>query len=157
MALAAPDRFRWLYDEPYEQLIVADGEQVWIHDVELEQITVRPQGGPESASPIYVLTDPGSLERRFRIESRGEHHGASVIGLYPREDDQADVEWVELILREGLIEGLTIQDRLGQQTRIRFSRPERNPDLDPESFRFEPPPGVDIIGAEELEFGLEDS
>lgn len=154
MALMSPDRFRWHYRTPYEQLIVADGQSVWIHDVELEQVTVRPQGGPQSPSPLYVLTDPGSLEERFELESRGTFHGAAIIGLVPKAS--AEFEWVELVVRDRLLEALTIQDQFGQQTQIRFSRPQRNPALDATEFQFQPPPGVDVIGTEELEFGLED-
>jgi outer membrane lipoprotein carrier protein len=59
LALKAPRQFRWTYAEPFPQEIVADGLNVWIHDVDLEQVTVRGQSGAESQSPLTVLTDLG--------------------------------------------------------------------------------------------------
>jgi outer membrane lipoprotein carrier protein len=156
MALMAPDRFRWHYLTPYEQLIVADGEQVWIHDVDLEQVTVKSQGDATTASPLSVLTNPAGLEQRYRLEDRGQFHESRVIGLIPL-DQNSEFESVELVLRDQLLEAINIQDRFGQQTRIRFLRPQRNPDIPTQEFQFEPPPGIDVIGEADLEFGLEGS
>lgn len=156
MALMAPDRFRWHYLTPYEQLIVADGEQVWIHDVDLEQVTVKSQGDATTASPLSVLTNPAGLEQRYRLEDRGQFLESRVIGLIPL-DQNSEFESVELVLRDQLLEAINIQDRFGQQTRIRFLRPQRNPDIPPQEFQFEPPPGIDVIGEADLEFGLEGS
>ena len=155
MALMAPDRMRWHYREPLEQLGVADGENVFIYDVDLEQITVRGQQGSAANSPLYVLTNPDTLDDRFEVEDRGEFHGARILALLPREAD-AEFDWVELGLRDQLLESIVIQDAFGQQTRITFSRSQRNLELDPGSFQFEPPAGVDVIGQEELRIDAPD-
>ena len=56
MVLARPDRFRWRYSEPYEQVIVSDGKAVWIYDADLKQVTVRPMGQAMAGSPALLLS-----------------------------------------------------------------------------------------------------
>ena len=72
VALSAPRLFRWEYVRPHEQLIVADGEKVWVFDPDLDQVTVRPQGPEEQNSPLAALVDPAKLERDFNVRDGGE-------------------------------------------------------------------------------------
>lgn len=150
MVLAAPDRLRWHYREDYEQLIVADGRSIWSYDVDLEQVTVKPQSEAAADSPLYVLMEPAALERRYDLRSGGELDGLALIELTPK-DRRTDFESIELGLRDDALESLSILDAFGQRTLIRFSAIERNAPVDEALFRFQPPRGVDVIGAEELE------
>ena len=84
LALARPNRFRWDYLEPEEQRIVADGDNIWIYDVELEQVSVRPQSFDEQQSPLAVLLDVASLDQQFNTEDRGEKDGANWWSRKPR-------------------------------------------------------------------------
>lgn len=136
----APDRFRWDYDDPFPQLIVADGEQLWHYDESLEQVTVRAQPAP-SDSPLMVLTRPELLDRFYRIEPTDE---PELIEFRPLEPD-AEFEWARLRFEEGIPVSLDLVDRFGQTTRIALIDLERNPLLDPDLFRFEPPEGVDVL------------
>ena len=157
MALAAPNRLRWHYLEAYEQLIVADGRRIWAYDVDLEQITVKTQDQDAADSPLYVLLDPALLEERYELRSNGRIDDLELIELIPR-DRRTDFESIELGLRDGILQTLSIRDAFGQQTLIRFSGIERNPDLEEGLFEFEPPPGVDVIGDLDLDsFVLPDS
>src|SRR5690606_17534664 len=84
VALAAPRLFRWEYQDPYPQLIVADGTTVWVHDPDLEQVTRRPQGGAEQDSPLAALIDPARLDRDYIIDDEGEADGLQWLLLRPR-------------------------------------------------------------------------
>ncbi len=75
VALSAPRLFRWEYQKPYPQLIVADGKTVWVYDPDLEQVTRRPQGEAEQDSPLAVLVDPSRLERDYAVEDGGSSGG----------------------------------------------------------------------------------
>ena len=153
MAMQKPDRFRWHYTGAFEQLIVADGQRVWIHDLELEQVTVKDQQLTAHNSPFYALSDPQRLEQDYHLEDRGQINGLSLIALLPK-DPQGEIEWVELGFRDRLLERVVIHDALGQQTSIRFSRQQLNLPLEDSAFQFSPPAGVDVIGAEELSIDL---
>ncbi|NBB91563.1 MAG: outer membrane lipoprotein chaperone LolA [Gammaproteobacteria bacterium] len=134
-----PDRFRWSYDEPFPQEIVADGEQLWHYDVSLEQVTVRPQPSA-SESPLLVLTRPELLDRFYRVT-------ASEPGLIEFESlaDNPEIEVGRLYFAGGRPERLELEDSFGQLTRLSLSALERNPTLSADLFSFEPPEGVDVL------------
>jgi len=137
----APDRFRWDYAEPFPQQLVADGERLWHFDESLDQVTVRDQ--PDAAeSPLLVLTRPELLDRFYRIEASGRD---DELHFAPR-DEGGDFERASLRFENDTPVLLLLVDRLvGQTTRLELSDIRRNPELDPADFRFEPPPGVDVL------------
>lgn len=145
IALQAPRLFRWHYLSPYEQLVVADGSHVWLHDVDLEQVTVRRQADQEAESPLVVLTDPESLDRRYRVEEAGRRDGLDWLTLVPLQED-GSFRQARLAIDGSGLQRMELEDSLGGRTEIRFSEWRRNPPLDADRFRFRPPAGVDLIG-----------
>jgi outer membrane lipoprotein carrier protein len=145
VAIAAPRQFRWEYETPFPQLIVADGNRVWIYDPDLEQVTVRRQSDEEQASPLAALIEPGALERQFHVESLPPSDGLDWVRLRPRGEETAFVE-AELGLDRGDLVVMQMTDTLDQRTTIRFSDWEKNPRFAPRTFRFVPAPGVDVVG-----------
>jgi outer membrane lipoprotein carrier protein len=137
----APDRFRWDYEAPFPQQLVADGEKLWHFDQDLEQVTVRPQ--PEDAeSALMVLTRPDLLENSYSIEPSGL---SDELHFMPN-DPEAGFERASLRFFDGLPVALEFTDRLvGQITLIELMNLKRNPELPEELFQFEPPPGVDVL------------
>lgn len=137
----APDRFRWDYREPFPQQLIADGERLWNFDEALDQVTVRDQ--PEAAdSPLLVLTQPALLDRFYRIQPSAEANELVFVPL----DAEANFERAILRFAQGLPVALELFDRLvGQRTVLELRDLQRNPDLDEALFRFEPPPGVDVL------------
>jgi outer membrane lipoprotein carrier protein len=146
VAIAAPRQFRWEYESPFPQLIVADGQQVWIYDPDLEQVTVRQQSDEEQASPLAALIEPGALERQFHIDEGAVADGMQWLRLRPRGDEAVFAE-AELGLRDGELLEMHLTDTLGQRTEIGFSDWVRNPAFPPRTFRFVPPAGVEVVGA----------
>lgn len=145
VALKAPRAFRWEYEAPYEQLIVADGTHVWMYDVDLEQVTVKQQANQEAQSPLVVLTDPSLLDRRYRVAESGSRDGLHWLTLLPVEDDESFRE-AELGLDAGGLKRMELEDTLGGRTSIMFSQWSRNAALAADTFRFTPPDGVDLVG-----------
>lgn len=145
LALAKPRQFRWDYQDPYAQQIVADGTHVWVYDVDLEQASVRPQAFDESNSPIAVLLDLGQLEQDYRVSGLDAEDGRVWLRLDPRAQ-QADFRHADFGFREGTLERLVLTDGFGQRTELRFSGWVRNPALPASHFRMELPEGVDVIG-----------
>jgi outer membrane lipoprotein carrier protein len=145
LALARPNRFRWDYLEPEEQRIVADGDHIWIYDVELEQVSVRPQSFDEQQSPLAVLLDLKSLDEQFNSEDRGAADGAQWLRLTPK-SEEAEFAHVDLGFRDNQLQRMVMVDIVGQRTEIVFQGWKRNAQLAPGTFFFEPPPGVDVVG-----------
>jgi len=144
MTLARPGRFRWDYREP-AQLIVSDGVTVWFHDIDLEQVTIRPARETLEGTPAMLLTGEGDLKAEFTISDGGGAQGLAWSRLLPKRTD-GDFRELRLGFADGELRHMTLLDRLGQTTELAFSRIERNPKLDPSQFRFTPPPGVDVVG-----------
>lgn len=136
----APDRFRWDYETPFAQELVADGERLWHFDESLDQVTVREQPEPEQ-SPLLVLTRPHMLERFYRVEPSDAEN---VIEFVPR-DEEVEFERARLHFRRGVPEMLEMRDRFGQVTRLHLADLERNPRFADDLFNFVPPEGVDVL------------
>ena len=144
VALARPGRFRWDYRVP-EQLIVSDGTTVWLYDADLAQVTVRPAAEALVGTPALLLSGQADLRAEFDVSDGGTDDGLAWCLLAPR-DAQSDFRELRVGIGDGLLRRMVLVDRLGQTTRLDFDRIERNPRLDPEGFRFSPPPGVDVVG-----------
>lgn len=146
VALKAPRLFRWEYVEPYPQLIVADGEKVWIYDPDLEQVTVRPQGVEEQSSPLAALVDPDKLDRMFVVEEAGARDGLEWLSLTPKQEGQGSFRNAKLGFDGSALVSMQVVDALGQRTEIRFDQWTRNPTFEAGTFSYTPPEGVDVIG-----------
>jgi outer membrane lipoprotein carrier protein len=146
VALSAPRQFRWEYEAPFPQLIVADGYHVWIYDPDLEQAQVRKQSHEEQQSPLTALIDPTELERQFVVQAAPAAEGLDWVELTPRDAETAQIASARLGFAAGELARMHMADSLGQRTEIAFEGWRRNPAFAPDTFRFEPPEGVDVIG-----------
>src|SRR5882724_3872550 len=145
LALKAPRQFRWETKTPYQQVIVADGEKVWIYDPDLEQVTVRAQGTEEAHSPLTVLTDLSQLDRNFTASEQGERDGLTWLRLKSK-DKEPQFTYCDLGMSTSEFERMRFEDTLGNSTEIYFSHWQRDPKLAVDAFKFVPPKGVDVIG-----------
>ncbi|MGY1520149.1 outer membrane lipoprotein chaperone LolA [Luteimonas sp. A482] len=147
VALSAPRLFRWEYEKPYPQLIVADGKTVWVYDPDLEQVSRRPQGSAEQDSPLAALLDPARLDRDFLVEEDGESDGLQWLVLKPKQNaEEAAFQSARLGMGDTGLARMEIVDALGQRTQIRFSGWKRNPAFSADTFTYTPPAGVDVVG-----------
>jgi outer membrane lipoprotein carrier protein len=145
LALAAPRQFRWQYQDPFPQLIVADGNDVWIYDQDLEQVTVRNQSTEESQSPLTVLVDLSQLDRDYVVQNLKDRDGLSWLGLTSRAKEPP-FKRIEIGFDGHGPKRMLLEDLLGNRTEWTFSNWQRNPKLAADTFRFSPPAGVDVIG-----------
>jgi outer membrane lipoprotein carrier protein len=139
-----PGRFRWTYERPYEQLIVADGQRLTIFDRDLNQATVRKLQTSLPSSPASILFGSNDFEREFEVSDAGIRDGLEWIAAKPRAKD-TPFERIEIGFRDGLPGAMLLIDSFGQTTRLAFAKVERNPKLDAETFRFTPPKGADVL------------
>ena len=145
VAVSAPRLFRWEYVKPYPQLIVADGETVWVYDPDLQQASRRPQGAEEASSPLAILLDPQKLDRDFSVTETTTVGGIEWLQLIPKQADAAFKTARLGFGKAGLVQ-MEYEDALGQRTKISFSGWKRNPGFAKGTFRYVPGKGVDVIG-----------
>ena len=139
-----PGRFRWTYVKP-PQLIVGDGERVWIHDADLNQVTVRRASRVLGATPAALLAGASDLDKSFELVDAGAKDGLEWMEAKPREKESG-FERIRLGLSATGVEAMELVDHFGQTTVLRFSNMVRNPQFDAGTFRFTPPKGVDVLG-----------
>lgn len=144
MSFSRPGKFRWEYQKPYEQLIVGDGERLWIYDKDLNQVTVRKLDRALGASPAALLAGSNEIDKNYVVTNAGSRDGLDWLEAVPRTQDTA-FERVRLGFGKNGLEAMELRDQFGQMTVIRFADLERNPKLSTELFKFTPPQGADII------------
>jgi outer membrane lipoprotein carrier protein len=144
--LSAPRQFRWEYQTPSPQLIVADGDHIWIYDPELQQVTVRNQSFEEQTSPLAVLIDPTELDRQFNVSEGGKAEGMDWLVLAPKKAEDAPFAKAKLGFGAAGLVRMELDDALGQHTVIGFSGWNRNPKFASNLFSFTPPKGADVVG-----------
>ena len=144
MEFSRPGRFRWEYTKPYEQTIVGDGSRLWIYDKDLNQVTVRKLDRALGASPAALLAGSNEIEKSYSLKAAGSEGGLDWLEAVPRTQDTA-FERIRLGLSKSGLEAMELKDQFGQTTVIKFSDLQRNVKIPPESFRFTPPKGADVI------------
>ena len=144
-AFLRPGRFRWTYVKPNPQLIVGDGERVWVYDEDLKQVTVRKLAKALGSTPAALLAGAADIEKAFDLSDAGDKEGLAWVEAKPREKE-AGFERVRLGFGTSGIEAMELVDNFGQTTKLKFSSVQRNPKLDGSEFRFTPPKGVDVLG-----------
>ena len=145
MMFARPGKFRWQIDKPYSQLLIGDGEKVWIHDPDLRQVTVRKAGTALGGTPAALLAGESTIEKNFTLREAGDKEGLAWVEAIPKSPDSG-FEKVRLGFAGNDLRAMELLDSLGQTTSLLFGRFERNPHLDPSLFRFTPPANADVIG-----------
>ena len=144
MQFSRPGKFRWDYIKPYEQTIVGDGERLWIHDKDLNQVTVRKLDRALGASPAALLAGSNDLERDFMLSDSGSKDGLDWLDAVPKSRDTA-FERVRMGFGKSGVAAMELRDQFGHVTVITFADIERNPQIAAEVFRFTPPKGADVI------------
>jgi outer membrane lipoprotein carrier protein len=140
-----PGKFRWAFSKPYAQLIVGDGEKVWVHDEDLNQVTVRKLTHALGATPAALISGSADVEQSFVFTDTGESDGLQWLDAKPKQKD-AGFERIRMGFGASGIDAMELVDQFGQTTKLRFTNVQKNPKLDPATFRFTPPKGADLLG-----------
>jgi outer membrane lipoprotein carrier protein len=144
MQFERPGKFRWIYEKPYEQLIVGDGARIWFYDHDLNQVTVRKLDAAIGSSPAALLAGSGNIESEFDLEEIGLQGDAEWLEARPKAKEST-FEWVRLgFTPTGVLKAMELHDHFGQTTVLMFAGLQQNAKLAPELFKFDPPPGADM-------------
>jgi outer membrane lipoprotein carrier protein len=143
--IARPGKFRWAIDKPYRQLVVGDGERVWIYDEDLNQVVVRKSGEALGSTPAALLAGREDVEKAFEWRELPVANGLDWLAATPRGGESSFRE-IRLGFDAKGLAALELADAFGQTSVVRFGEMQRNPALPPDAFRFVPPKGADVIG-----------
>jgi outer membrane lipoprotein carrier protein len=144
--LQRPGKFRWDYSEPSEQMVLADGKQIWFYDKDLAQANVRNMDSTLASTPAMLLSGTGSVAAQFDIKALPDDGGLHFYQLIPKRPE-TDFQVVRIGFdKDGELVQMFLADKLNQITQLTFTHPTKNPKFAPDLFTFSPPAGVDVIG-----------
>jgi outer membrane lipoprotein carrier protein len=146
LEIQRPGRFRWSYAEPYEQVLVADGLNVWSYDVDLAQVTVKPQAAALSNTPALLLGGSKEALQQFVHEDSYVENDTTWVRLRPRNTDSGFLR-VELGFTNDTLSRMAFFDNLEQTTLVALSDVVVNEPIDATRFEFIVPDEVDVVGA----------
>jgi len=139
-----PGKFIWTYLKPYHQIMQADGENLYLYDKDLNQVTVRKLGNALGSSPAAILFGSNTLEKDFTLKEKGLKEGLEWLEATPKAKDTS-FETIGIGLRNGIPEAMELRDSFGQVSLLTFKKFERNPAIKPNQFKFIAPKGADIL------------
>lgn len=140
---ARPDRFRFAYTRPFEQLIVGDGQKVWIFDPDLNQASSRRMSHAVGATPAALLAG-ASLEKDFDLSALPDRDGLSWVQALPK-SKEGTFQSISIGFRGSQLAAIDLVDNFGQRSSLRFDAVEVNASVDPARFHFVPPPGAEVL------------
>ncbi len=141
---ARPGKFIWTYQKPYEQVLQADGEQLFIYDKDLNQVTVKKLGDALGSSPAAILFGSNDLEKNFTLSEAGTRDGLEWLKAVPKAKDTS-FELITIGLKNGQPEAMELTDNFGQVSVLSFKKFEKNPVLGATAFKFTVPKGADVV------------
>ena len=141
---ARPGKFIWTYVKPYEQLLQADGEQLYIYDKDLNQVTIKKLGNALGSSPAAILFGSNDLEKNFTLSEAPARGGLEWLDAKPKAKDST-FEQISIGLRNGTPETMELHDAFGSTSIISFKKFEKNPALTAQQFKFVMPKGADVF------------
>jgi outer membrane lipoprotein carrier protein len=142
-----PNRFRFDYKKPFEQTIVADGQTLWLYDVDLKQVTSRKQAEALGSTPAALIAsapDLASLRKDFNLQAAGEKDGLQWAQATPKAKE-GQLHMVKIGFRGNELAALEILDSFGQRSMLTFNKMQLNASVSPEVFNFKPPQGADVV------------
>ncbi|WFE68618.1 outer membrane lipoprotein carrier protein LolA [Thiomicrospira sp. R3] len=142
--LMRPGLMRWNYQKPEEQHIIVDGIRLWVHDVELNQVSVRPVAEIQNDIPLAWLLFEEPIEQAYRIVSAGNRGGLTWYNLRPR--GNTFFQSIEIGLKDGVIQQVWMYQSSDNVTKVRFENIQINQPISPSAFRFSVPQNVDLFG-----------
>jgi len=146
LAIQRPGKFSWIYTTPYEQQIVADGSELWVYDVDLDQVTVKPMSTGLASAPIMILMKQNDITEEFAVNEVGQRKFLYWVELEPNTKD-LEYSHVYIGLENDTVKAMELRDNFGQSTQIVFDNLRTNVVHNPKVFQFTPPEGVDVFGA----------
>lgn len=143
-AFARPGKFIWTYQKPYEQVLQADGETLYIYDKDLNQVTSKKLGNALGSSPAAILFGSNDLEKNFTLKEAGTKDGMEWMEAVPKSKD-TNFERIGIGMKEGLPRAMELRDSFGQVTLLWLDKFEKNPPMPASQFKFAIPKGADVF------------
>lgn len=141
---ARPGKFLWTYLKPYEQILQADGDKLYLYDKDLNQVTVKTLGNAIASSPAAILFGSVDLDKNFIMKDVGIKQGVEWLEAIPKTKD-SQFDTIGIGMKDGVPVGMELRDSFGQLSLVTLKNFEKNPVFTPDQFKFVVPQGADVL------------
>lgn len=141
---ARPGKFVWSYEKPYQQLLQADGDTLFVYDKDLNQVTERKLAGALGASPAAILFGSNDVDKNYTLRDGGVKGGIDWVEMLPKAQD-TQFQRIGIGFKDGTLAAMELHDVFGNVTLLTFTNIKTNPSLPASQFRFTVPKGADVI------------
>ncbi len=142
--IARPGRFRWEYSIPLPQNIISDANKIWVHDIELEQVTVRNYQQTLAGTPAELLAGNGDISEQYEISSVESSDDYEWLLLEPKIEDTQFVD-IRIGFKDDKLKTMRLTDSFERTTQLIFDELQENAPINLSLFSFDLPEGVDVI------------
>lgn len=143
-AVLRPGFFKWQYQQPYQQLIIGNGRDVWLYDQDLAQATRKSQSSIVGSSPAAILADKKTLRESYTLKNDGTKNGLDFVIATPKNAD-SEYRNIRLGFQGTQLKSMEVADSFGNHTTIQFSNLSTTKNLKANDFEFHAPEGVDVL------------
>ena len=141
---ARPGKFIWTYVKPYEQVLQADGDKLYLYDKDLNQVTIKALGNSIASSPAAILFGSVDLDKNFVLKDIGLKQGVEWLEAIPKtKDSQFDA--IGIGMKDGVPVGMELRDSFGQLSLVTLKNFEKHPSFLPDQFKFIVPAGAEVL------------
>lgn len=141
---ARPGKFIWTYTKPYDQVLQADGDKLYLYDKDLNQVTIKSLGNAIASSPAAILFGNVDLDKNFVMKDVGLKQGVDWLEATPKTKD-SQFETIAIGMKEGVPVGMELRDSFGQLSVVTLKNFEKNPIFSADQFKFVVPQGAEIL------------
>lgn len=141
---ARPGKFIWTYIKPYEQVLQADGDKLYLYDKDLNQVTIKALGNAIASSPAAILFGGVDLDKNFVMKDVGLKQGVEWLEAIPKTKD-SQFDTIGIGMKDGVPVGMELRDSFGQLSIINLKNFEKNPNFSLEQFKFIVPTGAEVL------------
>ena len=144
LAYARPAKFALEYDAPEQVKLVSDGQTLWVHDIDLNQVVVTDLSEAPGNLGFLAVLGTTDLSSEFDLDSY-EDDEISWLVLVPHDEEAVSFTNCDIGFNaKGEIVAARFTDLVGNEVDARFFDVEASA---PSAgrFSFEPPDGAEVI------------
>ena len=146
LKIKKPNMYKWVYFSPIEQEIVCNGDKIWIHDPELEQVVVRDVLDSDPNILDFIFEEPKVIKKTYSIEHILEDSGVEEkFLLIHLKEDSAIFEKAYVSFYDRTIHELKVRTGTERTLKVRLKAVRKNNEISAQEFEFVPPQGTDVV------------
>jgi len=151
LIMQKPDRLYWHVTEPYEELMISDGESLWYYEPDLEQVSIQDFPQDVENNPILLLNDDlQALAEAYEVSMGYVDEDVRQYVLLPLTASSSYKRFSMTFSGSDLLQ-MQFESSVGQLTSFSFTNIINNAAIDPAMFSFALPADIEVIDSRQVD------